>query len=268
MSDSIVDRTIRLALVGNPVAHSRSPAIQRAALAAAGITGDYVAIEANGTRLEEILFELRAGDIDGVNVTMPLKGQAAAQADELTRLARAASSVNTLRAHDGRIEAHSTDAVAFQEVFGAGALAGDGAVLILGSGGSARAALAALTGLSPRPIYVSARSPVRAGELADRFVTPVVVPWGAGVAGATVVNATPLGMAQEALPEAVIDAAGGLVDLPYGEKETPAVMTMTISGRPHVDGLEFLARQAAASFVWWTGRAVSLSTLIQVARNV
>jgi shikimate 5-dehydrogenase len=158
--------------------------------------------------------------------------------------------------NDGRLEGHSTDVVAFRQVFGR---APEGApLLVLGAGGSARAAVAAW---SRDGVHVSARAPGRA------TVVGAAVPWGEGLPGAVVVNATPLGMAGEELPESVLAEASFLVDLPYGSAPTPAVVAARAAGLGHVDGIEFLAIQGAASFRWWTGVAVDLDRLIEVARN-
>lgn len=256
---------MRLALLGDPVAHSRSPAIHRAALAEAGLEGDYSVIRADEAVLTRVVDELRSGQMHGVNVTMPLKGAAAAIADELTSMAQGSGSVNTLRARGGIVEAHSTDASAFREIFEEESrLEHGGDVLVLGSGGSARAALSVLEG---RRVYISARSAEKAERLSSRFSVAGVLAWGTGVSGATLVNATPIGMGGEALPEAPLKAASGLVDLPYSAKPTPAVDSARAAGLPHVDGIEFLARQAGLSFEWWTDVSVDLAVLVRAARN-
>lgn len=256
---------MRLALLGDPVAHSRSPAIHRAALAEAGLEGDYSAIRADQVVLTRVVDELRSGLIHGVNVTMPLKGAAAAIADELTPLARGSGSVNTLRARRDIVEAHSTDALAFREIFEEESRLEPGAdVLVLGSGGSARAVLSAVEG---RRVYIAARSAEKAEILSARFSAAGALPWGTAVSGATLINATPIGMGGEELPKGLLEAASGLVDLPYGAKPTPAVASARAAGLPHVDGIEFLARQAGLSFRWWTGVSVDLAVLVRAARN-
>lgn len=245
--------------------HSRSPRIHETALSLAGLRGTYMAIRADETVLDRCLRELRSGDLDGINITMPLKKAAAQRADDLTALARVADSVNTLRWRDGRVEAHSTDAVAFREILDSPPFAGSRSILVLGSGGSARAALAAI---SDRPVYISARDPAKAEALAERSAGSGIVPWGATVADTIVINATPIGMQGEHLDEGVIEAAHGLIDLPYGDFPTPAAALIAGAGKPVVDGVEFLARQARASFEWWTGASVDCAALVAAARNV
>ncbi len=256
----------RFALLGDPVAHSLSPAIHAEALRLTGLSGEYKAITADQQILEEALADLRSGDIDGMNVTMPLKRTAFELADVTTPQARLAGSINTMkRGEDGLVLAQSTDAVVFREIFESGGFECLSSVLVLGAGGSAAAALAATRG---RNAYLSARNAGTAHALADTFDSVSVIPWGASVAGAVVVNATPLGMSGERLPEGIVELGGALVDLPYSDTTTGATSMAMGEGMPTIDGIEFLARQAALSFRWWTGESVDFAVLAEIARNV
>ena len=255
----------RFALLGDPVKHSRSPQIQEGALSLAGLQGDYRPIIADQILLERTLSDLASGFLSGINVTMPLKQAAYELCDLTTPEARVAGSVNTLRSEQGVISGHSTDAVAFKELFGDEDLRDLSNLLVLGAGGSAAAALSVA---GEKKVYVSARSEERAHRLTDDLDVGNVIPWGTAVAGALVVNATPLGMSDEALPDGILEVAGGLLDLPYGVGATPAVALASAIGIPVIDGFEFLARQAAASFQWWTGMTVDFANLAEIARNV
>lgn len=257
---------LRLALLGDPVTHSRSPAIHRAALRETGTEGTYEAIRADEQVLARSIEQLREGTMTGINVTMPLKAAAAAMADELSDLARTANSVNTLRYRRRVVQAHSTDAVAFQELFADVArFPRDAQLLVLGSGASARAALAAA---DRREAFVSARSPEKARELHLSFGAAGVLDWGHGLARSIVINATPVGMNGDRLPDAITRQAAALIDLPYGSAVTPAIADARLMGKHCADGVEFLARQARASFEWWTGSSLDLEHLLRAARNV
>lgn len=246
---------LRFLLIGDPVAHSRSPAIHRKAFEITGIEGDYAIRTVGRGGIAPTIAELREGTLDGVNITMPLKLEAFAACDLVTSDAGRSGSVNTLRCRDGSVEGHSTDIVAFREAF---QLAPSGApLLVLGAGGSARAAIAAWDG----EVIVSARDQAQAEALGG------AVAWGSAVADAVLVNATSLGMAGETLPPQVLESASVLIDLPYGDHTTPAVGFALARGMPVVDGLGFLAEQAAASFEWWTGTAVDSALLIDAARK-
>ena len=100
---------MRLVLLGDPVGHSRSPAIHRAALAAAGIEGRYEARRVDAAGVYRACAEIRAGDLAGANVTMPHKRTAAAAADRLAPEAARCGAVNTLVAEDGEVVGHNTD---------------------------------------------------------------------------------------------------------------------------------------------------------------
>lgn len=242
---------IRLALLGDPVGHSLSPFIQEAALRALGIPGTYVARRVDREGFLRACFELRSGDLDGANVTMPHKQLAADTVDELSADAARAVSVNTLLVRGGRLQGHSTDVSGIRVVWEAGGLPADAPVLILGAGGAAAAALVALNG---HDITVSARRLDAARALLTRIeAAGRAVEWGSGLPGAVVVNATPLGMHDESLPPAVLAAAGGLLDMTYGPHPTRAVATARARQLPTVDGIEFLLAQAAVSFELWTG---------------
>lgn len=253
----------RLAVVGDPIAHSRSPAIHNAAFAALGMDAHYAARQARGPDVEQVMAELRSGELHGVNVTMPLKGVAAALVDELGDDARRAGSVNTIvRRPDGSLVGHSTDISAMRRLWPAPR---PSPVLVLGTGGAAAAACLAATG---RTLYVSARRPGSVAALADRLDMDLVeVPWQTAVVESVLVNATPLGMEREPLPPRLVSLASALVDLAYGEGTTPAVEESRRTGTPTVDGLEFLVAQAADSFRLWTGREPPIQAMSDAARN-
>lgn len=251
---------LRFALLGDPVDHSLSPVMHRRALSDAGLPGGYEAIRADRDRLRAEVGRLRRGEVHGLNVTMPLKEDAADVCDRLTPEAQRSGSVNTLKAEEGVVIGHSTDVVAFELLLSRW----DRPVLhVLGAGGSARAALAA--GGHGDPAYVSARRAETASVLAAGFESTTTLTWGSAVAGAVLVNATPLGMRGEALPHGLVEVASGLVDLPYGPSTTPAVAMARRLGVPVVDGVEFLATQAAAAFTWWTGESVDSLRLAEEA---
>lgn len=256
-------RPLRLAVIGDPISHSRSPAIHTAALDAVGIEGTYIARRVPSHEVESVIEDLRAGRLDGVNVTMPLKGVAAALVDEITEEARLSGSVNTIvRLPDGRLKGYSTDITALQRLWPSDS----DPVLILGAGGAAAAACLAARG---RTVYVSARRAGTVAALADRLqsVEIVEVPWGAAVVEAVVVNATPLGMAGEPLPDRIVPLASALIDLAYGPDVTPAVSEARAAGIPTVDGIEFLVAQAADSFRLWTGREPPTEVMMEAALN-
>ncbi|MFP3882290.1 MAG: shikimate dehydrogenase family protein [Actinomycetota bacterium] len=255
----------RFAVLGSPVKHSRSPELHAAMLESAGLDGEYLAIEADDRTLAGAVVGLREGRWHGLNITMPLKREAAKLADSLAERAARAGSVNTLSLRDGMVHGDTTDSVAFSEILDTSRFREGTTALILGAGG---AAAAALTAIPPRMnVYLAARRTDRAAVLVRRMGGEAVS-WGTPVAGAIVINTTPLGMHGESLPEGVLKTGSGLIDLPYGRAKTPAVVAAEQTGIPYADGHEFLLRQAIASFASWTGESIELSELQQALRKL
>jgi shikimate dehydrogenase len=210
----VTGETQLVGLIGNPVAHSLSPAMQNAAFAARGLDWAYLPLPVEDGLLQDALRGLVAFGFAGANVTAPHK-LAVAELCE-TEL----QSVNTLVVRDGRLEAFSTDTAIL------GGLAAERPV-ILGAGGAAAAFRQALP---------EARVFSRRGE------------WPPDVGDADlVVNAT------AARDEVLVELGPGqtLVDLPYPETET--ARAVRAAGATVVSGVEVLVAQGAASFELWTG---------------
>ena len=250
---------MRLVLLGDPVEHSRSPAIQNAALAAAGIEGSYEVRRVDRAGLASAVDEIRYGGLDGANVTMPHKESAFALVDRVSEIALRAGAVNTVIHREGMAAGDNTDVSGLLRAHDDLGLSESAPVHVLGSGGAAAAALVAFAG---REISISARSGDRAAALLQRTrVNGEVVEWGDPVQGAVVVNATPLGMAGETLPDGIVERAAALIDLPYGDQRTPSVVSALALGFPVADGRDVLLAQAAASFELWTGVAAPIEAM-------
>ena len=258
----------RLGVLGWPVAHSRSPAMHNAALQAVGLTGwRYQRLPVAPALFAETVRALPGTGFAGANVTIPHKEAALVLADEVTATARAIGAVNTLSfAADGAIAADNTDAP--------GLLAALGdlrprSVLILGAGGSARAAAYALaqTGAA---VAVWNRAPERARALAaDLGVQAVAAP----VPAEVLVNCTSVGLTDPSstfknLPLRA-DSVGEyacVVDLVYRAGGTVLAQEARRRGSQVIDGLEILVQQGALSFEGWTGRAAPVQVMREAAR--
>ena len=160
---------------------------------------------------------------------------------------------------------HNTDVAGVRHALTTVETNQDQPILILGNGGAAAAALLAVEG---RGVYISSRAEERAGALAERVEVAVeVVPWGSPVALATVINATPLGMAGESLPDGIVERAGAIVDMTYGTQRSPSVAHALALGLPTADGLTMLVGQAFEAFELFTGREAPELTMEQAARH-
>jgi shikimate dehydrogenase len=250
---------MRLAVLGDPVEHSLSPAIHQAAFQAEGIAGSYTARRVDAAGLEQAFDEIRRGDLDGANVTMPHKHLAGELCDVLAPEAARTAAVNTLVRVGSSIVGHNTDVAGVTAAWRWASLPTSGPVLVLGAGGAAAAALVAL---EQRILTVSARSEVRAAALLDRIgVTGDVVAWGVAIPGAVVVNATPVGMHGEPADAEVVAGASGWFEMAYGSGPTPAVAACRDRGVPVSEGPDMLLAQALESFRLWTGRTGDAATL-------
>ncbi|MEO1266284.1 MAG: shikimate dehydrogenase, partial [Pseudomonadota bacterium] len=169
----------RAAVIGSPVAHSKSPLIHGAWLKQYGVHGDYTRVEVQPDALPAFLDRIRGGEFVGCNVTMPLKAHVARHVDEVLPAARVLGSVNTVwRGDAGRLIATSTDGDGFVghlDRAAPGWRDGDGGVLVLGAGGAARAIVDALLRTGAGDIAVTNRTVARADELAALFPGKVAV---------------------------------------------------------------------------------------------
>ncbi len=241
---------LNLVVLGDPVAHSKSPIMHTAALEVLGIAGTYTARRVDAAGMAAAAAEMRAGSLDGANITMPHKRVASDLSDSLAPEAARARSVNTWVPGGGAIIGHSTDVVGVRVVIDRAGLP-DGPVVILGTGGAAAASLIAL---EERPLTVIARRPEAGAEMARSCgVEATIFPWDEAAPPGLVINCTPVGMAGEALPERFLSAATGFFEMVYASGTTPAETAARAAGIPVAGGLELLAAQAEASFELWTG---------------
>lgn len=246
---------MRLAVLGDPVAHSLSPRLHAAALAAADIEGQYEARQVDSDGMAAAAAEMRSGQLDGANITMPHKRLAAELTDDLDPTAAAIGAANTWSVEGSRLIGHSTDPAGVRFAIEWCGLPSAGPVLVLGAGGAAAAAVLAT---ADRPVFVAARRPEAADQLiAASGSSAQPVRWGEPIADALVINATPVGMQGEALPAGIVERANGLLDMVYGEMMAPAVVTATERGIPACDGVPMLVGQARESFRIWTGVEVA-----------
>jgi shikimate dehydrogenase len=261
----------RLGVVGWPVAHSRSPAIQNAALAAAGLGGTwrYQLLPIPPELFAETVRALAAAGFRGVNVTIPHKQAALAVADDATQTARAIGAANTLLFDQGgAIQADNTDAPA---LIGSLPFTPAGrTALVLGAGGSARAAVWALLDAGASDVRVWNRTPERAIELcAELGGTPVKTAAPADL----LVNCTSIGLDGstpefKGFPLAADELSryGCVVDLVYRASETALVQAARARRLEVVDGLELLVRQGALSFERFTGHSAPIGAMREAVR--
>jgi shikimate dehydrogenase len=262
-------------VLGDPVGHSRSPAMQNAAFRALGLDWFYCAIEVSSERFDARVGQLRGQGFVGANVTVPHKVAALALADEVDATARAVGAANTLKLTSRGVKAWNTDVVGVTralETAGLSSLTGL-PTLLLGAGGSARAAAYALAAAGANPLWIWNRTPERATRLARdlRLVTDATGVQAVAAVGAlagaakVVVNATTIGMGRSNVqngPPSLKDYPLGddalhegqvVLDLAYRPGGTELINSALLHGAAAVDGFEVLVQQGAESFKIWTG---------------
>ena len=274
----------RLAVLGHPVTHSRSPAMQNAALEALGLAWEwsYEPIDLDPVDFDARVPELAEGDFVGANVTIPHKEAALAIADESSDAASEIGAANTLSFADGLIRAENTDAPGLLAAL-PGPVRGKDA-LVLGAGGSGRAAVWALAE-EGAAVSVWNRTTGRAEEVvrelsgagtatrAEGLLAPVSTEQARANGYEVIVNCTAVGMGEEdpfeelPLDPERFDAAIVLVDLVYGGSETRLIEEARRRGAAVVEGLEILVRQGAESLRIWTGLEPPLDVMRKAARD-
>ena len=269
----------QLGLIGYPLGHSLSPKIHSAALSACGLPGTYslfpIAPE-DKQGLKDLLARVRAGEVHGLNVTIPHKQNVIELMDELTQTAKSIGAVNTIYMRDNKLIGDNTDAPGFLADLKkflnleCRSLLSDmqeqvpalqKKALVLGAGGSARAVVYALVN-DGWGVTIAARRFEQAQQLADSFANyQLPITNLANLSISTfqlIVNTTPLGMTPNTetspLPENTVLSKNTFVyDLVYNPRETKLVRDARAQGLSASTGLGMLIEQAALAFEKWTG---------------
>jgi shikimate dehydrogenase len=261
----------RLGVIGWPVAHSHSPAMFEAAFAELGMEDwAYQRLPLAPELFEQTVRALGASGFLGANVTIPHKQAALALADSASEAARAIGAANTLTfGAGGEIEAENTDAPGL--IAALGHLAGmptHPSALVLGAGGSARAAVWGLLTAGASSVSVWNRTPERAAALALELGARAV---SRPVRTDLLVNCTSVGLQRSATEadalnqlDLTADQVGGyayVIDLVYRDGLTPLLASARSRGVVTAGGLEVLVAQGALSFQHWTGMPAPLAAM-------
>jgi shikimate dehydrogenase len=252
--------TRRAAVLGSPIAHSRSPILHRAAYAELGLDWSYDAIDVTPEGLADFMAGCAWPEWAGLSLTMPLKADVLPLLADVSDLALQVRAANTVVFTDiGPIGAN-TDVAGMQRALeqAAGERLRVPSGAIIGSGATARSALAALAGMGARRIDLIARHAGRAAALnplaEDLGVELVHVPWtdGSELAADAVIATVPPGAADD-LVSRVPRQPGVLLDVAYGQGATPLTTAWRTAGGAVADGLDLLLWQAADQVQLMTG---------------
>ncbi len=277
----------RAGVIGYPLGHSVSPAMFRAAFAAAGLDASYEAWETPAEALEGRVAALRGDEFYGANVTVPHKEAVVPLLDRLDERAQLVGAVNTIVREDGSLAGYNTDVAGFRRSLEeSGFQAPGGRAIILGAGGAARAVALVLAGLGMSTVFVSGRSWRRTdalvASLRQQAPTGTQITWSHWGDGAflntlmtadLVVNATPVGTAgsetegQSPVDTSLIRPGAVAFDLVYNPAETPFLAGAKARGAKAVGGLGMLVYQAAEGFRLWTGQEAPVEAMKAAARE-
>jgi shikimate dehydrogenase len=247
----------RYAVIGNPVAHSRSPEIHAAFARQTGQSMTYARLLAPLDGFATAVAAFFAAGGCGVNVTLPFKEDAFAWVDERDEFAGSAGAVNTIVKVGAGYRGYNTDGLGLVrdlELRHRVALAGR-RILVLGAGGAARGAIGPLLGCAPQRIEIVNRHPERIAALLERFEDPRLAAATPSGGYDVVINATSAGTHGEPIPFDASLARGAFAyDMAYGAG-AHAFRAWAARGGAHrlVDGLGMLVEQAALAFALWRG---------------
>lgn len=267
----ISGKTRVLGIIGSPVGHSLSPVMQNAAIAELGIDFVYVPFPVESDYLGEAVNGLRRLGVWGFNVTIPHKSSIIPFLDRISAEAGLCGAVNTVCREGDHYVGYNTDGIGFlasaRDELGfepAGA-----SVVVLGAGGAARGAIAALAAAGVAQVVIANRTRERGVSLVDDFQAafPSVRFVVSSLAVETLeryfhgadllVNTTSVGMNGtqfEALPIAALRSSAKVYDMVYVPAETPLLSSAKEQGLVCANGIGMLASQGEAAFSIWTGR--------------
>lgn len=249
----------KYAVVGNPIAHSKSPEIHRLFAQQTHQSVVYERLEGPLDGFEEFALALRDAGYRGLNVTIPFKLDAAKLADRLTPRARLAGAVNTLKFEGDAITGDNTDGIGFVRdvTHRLKFHIQDSSILVLGAGGGVRGLIGSLLEEKPKWIAVANRTHERAQELADEFgVLALSFDEVPAEHFDLVINGTATSLSHTTPPidAETFDDCTLAYDLLYAPAPTPFMQLASRGGARKVsDGLGMLIEQAAESFELWRG---------------
>ncbi len=269
--------TKRVVLIGHPVAHSLSGAMQQAAFDAAGIPATYELWDRAPAELADAIAELRTDEFLGANVTIPHKEKAAGLVDRLTEEAHATGAVNTITREGKRLVGHNTDVPGFRAALDAlvGKQRMPRAAVVLGSGGGARAVVHGLVTEGFQRIVVFNRHLHRAEALVRFFGKSAAhmevraMPWHESIIEAelakskVLVNATSVGLHDDdtPVPGELIPPDLLVMDLIYNPARSRLLRDAEAAGCQVQNGELMLLHQGAAAFSLWTGQPAPLELM-------
>ena len=254
-----------VAVLGSPIAHSKSPLLHGFWLDRLGMKGYYIPVDVTPADLEEVLRNMPKMGFVGANITLPHKERVLSLADRISDRASKIGAANTLSFEEGgKIYADNTDGIGFMENIRQNAsnwIPQKGPAMLLGAGGASRAVVMSLLENDVPEIWITNRTKLRAEQFVTDFGARLkVIDWAHAnqVLGdvTILINCTSLGMSGNPPLNIILDKLNRktlVTDLVYNPLETPFLRTARDKGCDTIDGLGMLIHQAVAGFERWFG---------------
>jgi shikimate dehydrogenase len=274
----------KLAVIGDPIAHSLSPALQNFLIRHFALPFAYEALHIRQDDLPKMIQRLRHSEFCGINVTLPHKQTVLSFLDEIEVTAAGIGAVNTIAVEDGRLIGYNTDARGFlRSLETAGVTIAGKNALVLGAGGAARAVIFALLQAQIGKIVVCNRSAARAETLVAVFANHTApnqlqyVPWLARAdwikknAVNLLINTTRVGMhpldGESPLPDNVFTGQMAVIDLVYNPVQTRFLRAANSAGAKTLNGLGMLIYQGVAALELWSKRQFDIREIYPKIEN-
>lgn len=266
------------AVMGNPVAHSKSPRIHEEFARQTGKRLVYTAIQVDPGGFQQAVGNFQSNGGRGLNITVPFKREAWELVDDRSPRAAIAGSVNTIQFRaDGRLYGDNTDGAGLLRDLkhNHGCRLRGRRILVVGGGGAVRGIIDALLGEEPAELFIANRTVDKAMALAEAFAHRGPVNGGGyneldGMRFDLVINGTSLSMQNRLppLPDTILAADGWCYDMMYGDKPTAFVQWgLECGAQQSLDGLGMLVEQAAESFNLWHGVMPDTAPVIRMLRK-
>jgi shikimate dehydrogenase len=261
-------KTTVVGIFGDPIAHSLSPRMQNAAIAASGLDAVYVPFHVTAAQLSDAVSGIRAMNMRGVNLTIPHKETACHLVDELDEPAQAIGAINTIVNIAGKLKGYNTDVIGLQNVLKTelGVDIAGKRVLLVGAGGASRAALVALGKARAKWVGIANRTRARAQQLlanlAPKFPGTAFAHYQLGPCLVSecpepvdlLINASALGLSGGGFAFSIcacVKTGGAVYDMTYAAEPTQLIRSALEQGLEAADGRGMLAAQGETAFQLW-----------------
>lgn len=278
----ITGKTTNFGVIGSPIGHSLSPAMQNAGLQAAGLDCVYIAMPVLNEELKEAVTGLKALGFKGFNVTIPHKQTIMPYLDEIHDDAKIIGAVNAVANDNGKLIGYNTDVYGFiQGMKNHDFHPENKHTVLLGAGGAARAVIWGLIKEKVKSLTIGVRNPAKVQPIADyfqKYMDIKVLDWNSAeftyslTQTELLINTTPLGMAPktDAMPPVdwnQISPSAFVYDIIYTPAETLFLKTAREHGCQTLNGEDMLVWQGAEAFRLWTGHKLPTAPMSKALRE-